>query len=86
MGDVMAGGLVGIGATFLSPYINQYVPSVAGVSSTAIALTGGGIAAKALLHKGGKYADAMIIVGVAMAASNLASGVAGGSGSGEAVY
>ena len=85
-GDMVAGGIVGIGATFAAPYVNQYVPSVAGIAPMNIALLGSGIAAKAFLHKGGKIADAAIIIGTANVAAGLASGMAGGSSGGMVFY
>jgi hypothetical protein len=84
-GDVMSGAIVGIGATFASPYINQFVPSIAGISPTNVALLGGGIAAKAFLHKGGRIADAAIIIGAANVAAGLASGMAGGTSAGSSM-
>jgi hypothetical protein len=80
MGDMVAGALVGIGIRAASPYINQYVPPVFGLSPTTVATLGGGIAAKSFLHKGGKFADAAVVLGSAMAASELMGGMLGGSG------
>jgi hypothetical protein len=79
MGGIIAGAAVGVGVRALSPHINRYVPSVLGLSPTTVATLGGGVAAKSLLHKGGKFSDAAIVLGAAMAASELMGGFMGGS-------
>lgn len=82
MGDVLAGGIIGGIAGFAEPTINTYVPSFMGLRPKSIALVGGGVIAKAFLHKGGKFADAAIIIGTAGIASDLAGGMAGSTTSG----
>jgi hypothetical protein len=77
MGDIVAGAAIGIGVRALSPHINRYVPSVLGLSPQTIATLGGGVAAKTLLHKGGKFSNAAIVLGSAMAASELMGGFMG---------
>jgi len=74
LGPVMTGAVVGAGVTLASPYINQYVPSLMGVSPSTVALLGGGVVAKGVLHKGGKWADAAIVIGAAQLGSNLIAG------------
>jgi len=80
MGDVLSGAVLGAGIQFAAPTINSYVPSIAGIRPTNLVLVGGGIGAKSFLHKGGKFADAAIILGVAGIAADLVSGNFGGSG------
>jgi hypothetical protein len=80
MSPILAGGLVGAGAALLAPQINQYVPSIAGIPPVAVALAGGGIITKALLHKDPMHlASAAIIIGVGTAAANFAGGSSGGN-------
>jgi len=88
MGNVMAGAVVGAGIQFAAPYVNQYIPAVAGIRPTNLALVGGGVALKSFLHKGGKFADAMVILGVAGIAADLVAGNLQGAtgGGGENVY
>lgn len=82
MSDAVAGAVVGAGAQFASPYINQYVPRVMNLSPMTIALLGGGVVAKGVLHKGGKWSSAAIQIGAAMAAQQLMSGSSTSSGAG----
>ena len=74
IGNVVTGAVLGIGIKFASPYINRYVPSIGPLSPSTIAILGGGVVTKAVLKKGGKWSDGLIILGSAMAASELSSG------------
>ena len=80
LGDVITGAVIGAGVSFAAPHINRYVPSVMGLAPSTVALLGGGVAAKAIFHKGGKWADAAVVLGSAMAASQLMGSNGGSSG------
>lgn len=82
VGDVVSGSVIGVGSQLATPWINAYVPSVMNMSPTTIALLGGGVLAKGVLHKGGKWASAAIIIGSAQAAQQLASGMGGSNAAG----
>jgi len=82
LGDVVAGAAVGIGLSLANNTINKYVPSIGPVRPTSAALTGVGLAGK-MLHKGGKYTDAALIMGAAMTATDVLGGVLGGKTGGN---
>jgi len=84
VGDMMAGGIVGAIAQVAAPIINQNVPSIGPLRPTTATILGGGIAAKAVLHKGGKFASAAIVIGTAMAVGDLMANfpALGGGGAG----
>ena len=85
IGDMISGGIIGGALQFGSPIINSYIPPVLNMRPTTIAVLGGGVVAKGLLHKGGKFADAAVIIGTAMAVGDLmAGGATGTSGTGFA--
>ena len=79
--DAIAGAVVGGIVQFGSPYINQYVPAIGPLRPTTAAVLGGGLIGKSLLHKGGKFADAAVIIGTAMLIGDVmaSSGISGGS-------
>jgi phage baseplate assembly protein gpV len=81
VGDMVAGAVTGGIVAVASPTINQYVPRVAMFAPTTIALTGVGVAGK-MMHKGGNFTTAALILGSAMAAHDLMSstGLAGAAG------
>jgi hypothetical protein len=87
MNDVIAGAVVGGIAAIASPYINSNVPSVfQGVSPTAEVLTVAGAAGK-FMHKGGRWADAALIIGVGNIVAGAIADISGGVGAGaENVY
>jgi hypothetical protein len=84
LGNVIAGAAIGAGSTLLAPMVSQYIPPIAGVRPNTVLVLGGGVAAKAILHKGGKFADAAIITGAAMLAADLLAGQ--GSNGGSTIY
>ena len=69
-GDVIAGGVIGAGLAFARPTINKMVPTVGPLRPTTITLLGAGAGLK-LVKKGGKFADAALIMGSAFAAHDL---------------
>ena len=79
VGEMMTGAVLGAGVHFATPVINSYVPSVMGLRPTTLAVLGGGIAAKTVLHKGGKFASGAVVLGTAMAVSDLIGSMGGGS-------
>ena len=76
-GLVMRGAGVEIASNFITPMVSSYIPPVMGMSAKTEVLLGGGIVAKLVLHKGGSWADTMIILGSARAASELLGSVSG---------
>jgi len=88
IGDAITGAVLGAGIQIAAPTINNYVPSIAGIRPTNLALVGGGVLAKTVIKKGGKFADGAIILGVAGIAADLVAGhvQGGGSSGGETVY
>jgi hypothetical protein len=82
LSDVVAGAAVGVALPFVAPYVNRFVPSIAGVQPTTIALLGAGVAGK-YMRKGGKFADAALILGSAMLAQNMVGGLGGSSSNGS---
>ena len=87
VGNMVSGAVIGAGISLAGPTINQYVPGIGPLSPTAVALIGGGVAAKSIFHKGGSFATAAITIGTAMAASSLTSGMGGtSSGGGLKLY
>lgn len=83
MGDLVTGAVLGAGIQFAGPTINSMVPSVMGLRPMTVALLGGGVAGKAILHKGGKFADGAIILGTALAVSDLLASQGGSSSGGD---
>jgi hypothetical protein len=71
MGAVIAGAIAGIGTKFLAPYAQKYAPSILGLSAPTVAALGAGLAAKFVFKKGGKFTDGFLVLGSAMAASEL---------------
>lgn len=86
VGDVVAGGVVGAGIAFAGPTINQYIPALGPLTPTTVAILGGGAVAKTVLHKGGKFASAAVIIGSAMAAHDLMAGMGGTDNGGGMPY
>lgn len=79
LGDVLAGAAVGVVLHFGAPTINAHVPSIGPVRPTTAVMLGLGAAGK-FMHKGGKYADAALILGSAMAVSDVAGSFMGSAG------
>jgi len=80
------GGIIGAAATFGAPWINQYVPPVGPVRPSTLTVLGGGILAKSVLHKGGGFSDAAVIIGAAMLAGDLMAGMSSGGVAGGGAY
>ena len=85
VGMLVPGAVMGAGIALAGPAINSYVPQVGPFSPTTVAVLGGGLAAKMVLHKGGNFASAAVTLGAAMAAQNLLAG-SGGNGGGMTYY
>ena len=86
LSPIIAGALVGAGTAMLAPTINAKVPSIGPIPSTAVAIGGAGLIAKALLHKDPMHlSSAAIIMAAGITASGLASGYSGNSG-GETAF
>lgn len=77
IGDMVTGGIVGAVTQFAAPTINKKVPSVLGLRPTTAVVLGVGALDKLLIHKGGKFSSAAIIIGTAMAAGDLMANMGG---------
>jgi hypothetical protein len=83
---IIAGAILGAGVTFAGPYLNSMLPKIGPVQGTELVLLGGGVAAKALLHKDPMHlATGAILLGTAMIVGDAMAGAGGLPGGGAVI-
>lgn len=80
IGALVAGAVVGAGATFAAPMVSSKIPAIGPLAPMTVAVLGTGLVAKTVLHKGGNFATAAVMLGGAMAATDLMRGTATSGG------
>jgi len=84
---IIAGLGAGVALSFLQPYLQKYIPNVAGVPSAALGAIAVGAGTKLLLKKDPmRIPTAMMMIGGAMVGSSLLSGTGAVTTSGTDQY
>jgi hypothetical protein len=75
MGTAISGAIWGVGIKYGSPMLSSKVPMIGPVHPTTVAVLGVSALDKFMLHKGGKFTDVGLGLGVAMLTMDVANAV-----------